>query len=166
MSNQWLRQIIIYFPPLNKNILDYKNYFLSLEKCKTIRLWMCVRHGTRYPSQDILNNISKHTITIQDSLRKLYNDKSHNNYKGLKNNERTVIDYLTKWDNVLENASHKDLNIRGFKTMVLLGKKIKAKFQPFSTQINSSEVEVNISNVICCMILNLIIYTDFGSGRR
>lgn len=128
------------------------NYFISFfldEECKPVRLWMCARHGTKYPSDDILNDIKEHIPNIQNSLKTLYEDKNHENYTTLKKSEQILIDSLIEWKNVLDNGTHKNLNNHGKLTMEEMGNKLNDKFKKLINEINvSNEIEVIISGII------------------
>ncbi|VVC37611.1 Histidine phosphatase superfamily,Histidine phosphatase superfamily, clade-2 [Cinara cedri] len=113
------------------------------EECTPIRVWLLSRHGSKVPSEDILENIEEHLEKIiQPILKKLYGDRNNANFRKLKKNQQMYISRLLKWTNVLRSASHKELNERGKVSIMNLGKRLNAKLKEFTTTLKKDEIEV------------------------
>lgn len=122
-----------------------KNIYIFLtEECTPVRAFFVTRHGAKFPSDDILDDISKLVPTIQDKLRELYADEAHENFQKLQKNQQKIISSIIKWTNVMAGGTHKDINVNGKQTMLDLGARLKEKLKPLSETLKKEEIEVNI----------------------
>lgn len=110
------------------------------------RLWILTRHGVKYPSDDIMENLSIKLIPdIQENLIKLYGDKNGDNFLKLKKDQKKIIVGIMKWDNILDDGTHKDLTSVGKSSMLALGQRLNTKFKNLAKILTKEDIEVNIT---------------------
>lgn len=110
---------------------------------------MLSRHGSKYPSNEILKNINKTLVKrIQQILIQIYgnleNGESLKYSEDLKHNQRIIIQNLILWENPMRKGSHKNLNEDGKQFMIELGARMKAKLMPLAKKLTANEVEVTV----------------------
>jgi len=115
------------------------------------------RHGTKWPAEDILSKIKDQLIPdIQQAVKEIYetpdNDGELRYDEMLQKNQKIIIRSIIKWENYLDQGSHKDLNDHGKQNMIDLGNRLKQKLWPLATVLNKDNVEVR-----GVMLLNFII---------
>lgn len=106
-------------------------------------MWLLARHGTKYPSGDIINGINTQLIEdIQKNLISLYKSSPFLNL--MKSNQKKVISGIIEWKNIFASASDKDLNERGKHAMMELGERLNHKFKTLLTKVKKDEFEASI----------------------
>lgn len=112
-----------------------------------MRLWLTARHGAKYPSEDIVEYITTKLVpNIQETLQRLYCPNNCDmNISKLNKDQKNIINGIMKWENVLANATHKDLNNNGKLAMTSLGERLNTKFKKLTETLLKDEIEVNIS---------------------
>lgn len=113
----------------------------------SVQAWIVTRHGTKWPSEDILSKIQDQLIlNIQNAVKEIYEIPNNNDelrYEGeLQKNQKIIIRSIIKWKNYLDQGSHKDLNDRGKQTMTGLGKRLKQKLWPLVNVLKKDNIEV------------------------
>lgn len=83
---------------------------------------------------------------VQAKIIEVYGDD--NILNSLQKNQKMIIEALKKWENVMSNGTHKDLNHHGKLFMMKLGQRLNEKLKPLISQLNKDNIEVHIANLL------------------
>jgi len=84
-------------------------------------------------------------VKFQNTLKKLYDNKAHPNYKYLDSNVKKIIRNISKWENFLHGAEHKTLNDVGKLSMAHLGNRLNTKLKKLTEKLQANQIEVNVT---------------------
>lgn len=135
---------------------------LKLENCKAVKTWIMMRHGAKWPSEDILSQINDELVPlVQKTVKQVYeipgNDHDLQYSDVLRKNQKLIIRSIIKWKNKLHEGTHKDLNDRGRKTMTDLGTRLKQKLKPLADVLTKDNIEVHAC-FYCYGLFTIILY--------
>lgn len=103
---------------------------------------MLTRHGTKYPSETIINDITNKLVSIiQNDVKLVYSNKK--NLDMLEEEHRKIIEGIMNWENVIAQGTDKELNEEGKQAMMNFGKRLKMKFKAFADKLQKNEIDVN-----------------------
>lgn len=112
-----------------------------LEECTPTKAWFMTRHGLKYPSENIMSDITTKLVPlIQDELRKIYSDPFY--LEQLNKKQKKKIKSIIEWKNKFSSGSHKDLNNRGKLCMAELGGRWNSKLKKMTQTLKVEEIEV------------------------
>ncbi|KAE9536821.1 hypothetical protein AGLY_006883 [Aphis glycines] len=109
--------------------------------CVAIRCHCTVRHGAKYPKEDVQTEISGLNF-IQEYLNARYKDE--NALNALPKENREAILKIMKWVNKTSSKSAKEINQHGLQTMYKLGSRWNSRLLNIVTSIESEkDIEFN-----------------------
>ncbi|PSN39586.1 hypothetical protein C0J52_18755 [Blattella germanica] len=95
--------------------------FIHYPGCEPLRIWMMIRHGTRYPSSKVIRLMRERLPQIRDSIL-----QNHKSKRGKLCNEE--IAELQAWSPHVEEADQKRLSHEGEDEMVELAERFQNRF--------------------------------------
>ncbi|XP_034252056.1 multiple inositol polyphosphate phosphatase 1-like [Thrips palmi] len=103
----------------------------TYQGCSPIKFWSMIRHGTRNPSDSIIQRMNEHLPLIRDEII-----KAHRKGKGsLCSHE---LRQLSKWSPQLEEAEEKILTHEGEDELLLLGERFQKRFPHLLPEVYSN----------------------------
>lgn len=89
--------------------------------CEPQKIWMIIRHGTRYPNRNVINQMRNRLPEIQ---RKIIENEHL-----LTNHAKEIdLDLFKKWTITLENEDDNKLTHEGEEEMILLAERMQTRF--------------------------------------
>ncbi|CAH1736209.1 unnamed protein product [Aphis gossypii] len=117
--------------------------------CVAIRGHCTVRHGAKFPKEDVQNGISGLNF-IQDHLNTQYEDE--NKLNALPPENKEVVHKIMKWVNKTSEKSSKEINEHGLLTMYKLGRRWNSRLLNIVTSIKSEkDIEFNSAKEHRCI---------------
>lgn len=118
-----------------------------------MKAWFLTRHGTKYPSDDVLKNIREKLLPIiQKEILNVYAEESDKNFSMLQDKQKPIIKKIKEWKNVMASGTHKGINEDGKLLMTNLGKRWNNKLKHLTKNLKLDEIEVNM--VLLLSVLN------------
>lgn len=115
------------------NLNDSK---LSFSGCQPTKIWMMVRHGTRYPGAELINNVNNVLYKIRDDI-----------VSGFEEGTNTLCEEVAKrfasWSPNLDMSKKKHLAHEGEEEMIGLAERFQRRLPELFPEVYSSAFKVS-----------------------